>query len=72
MVTIGVDATVRKAHVYQSSGNDSLDRAAVEAVRRYAFRPARRGSEIVEAQAVVTIDWEILGSGASGTESRPH
>ena len=72
MVTIGIDATVKEAHLYQSSGNDSLDRAAVEAVRRYVFRPARRDSEIVEAQAVVTIDWEILGSGASGTESRPH
>ena len=72
MVTIGVDATVKDAHLYQSSGNDSLDRAAVEAVRRYVFRPARRDDRIVEAQAVVTIDWEILGSGASGRESRPH
>jgi TonB family protein len=72
MVTIGADATVKEAHLYQSSGNESLDRAAVEAVRHYMFRPARRGSEIVEAQAVVTIDWEILGSGASASESRPH
>jgi protein TonB len=72
MVTIGTDATVKEAHVYQSSGNDSLDRAAVEAVRRYLFRPARRDNRIVEAQAVVTIDWEILGSGASASASRPH
>ena len=72
MVTIGADATVKEAHLYQSSGNDSLDRAAVEAVRRYVFRPAHRDEEIVEAQAVVTIDWEILGSGANGRESRPH
>ena len=72
MVTIGADAAVKDAHVYQSSGDESLDRAAVEAVRRYVFRPARRGGEIVEAQAVVTIDWVILGSGASGAESRPR
>jgi len=72
MVTIGTDATVKDAHLYQSSGNDSLDRAAVEAVRHYVFRPARRDREVVEAQAVVTIDWEILGSGASGTDARPH
>jgi TonB family protein len=72
MVTIGTDATVKEAHLYQSSGNDSLDRAAVEAVRRYAFRPARRDDKIVEAQAILTIDWEILGSGANGAESRPH
>ncbi|HEX5122785.1 MAG TPA: energy transducer TonB [Rhodanobacteraceae bacterium] len=72
MVTIGTDATVEEAHVYQSSGNESLDRAAVEAVRRYLFRPARRDNRIVEAQAVVTIDWEILGAGASASESRPR
>ena len=70
MVTIGTDATVKEAHVYQSSGNDSLDRAAVEAVRHYRFRPARRDSEIVEAQAVVTIDWQILGSNVSVAASR--
>ena len=72
MVTIGADASVRDAHVYQSSGNASLDAAAVEAVRRYMFRPARRDREIVEAQAVVTIDWQILGSGASGAETQAH
>lgn len=72
MVTIDTDATVREAHLYQSSGNDSLDRAAVEAVRHYAFRPARRDNQIVEAEAIVTIDWEILGTGASGAELRPH
>jgi TonB family protein len=72
MVTIGSDASVRDAHVYQSSGNASLDAAAVEAVRHYMFRAARRDREIVEAQAVVTIDWQILGSGASGTETRSH
>jgi len=72
MVTIDTDANVKEAHVYQSSGNESLDRAALDAVRRYLFRPARRGDEIVEAQALVTIDWVILGSGASGAESRPH
>src|SRR6476646_1450864 len=27
MVTIGTDASVKEAHLYQSSGNDSLDRA---------------------------------------------
>jgi TonB family protein len=72
MVTIGTDARVKEAHVYQSSGNASLDVAAVEAVRHYMFRAARRDSEIVEAQAVLTIDWVILGGGASGKESRPH
>ena len=29
-------------------------------------------SDMCFAQAVVPIDWEILGSGASGAESRPR
>ena len=49
-VTIGIDTTVKEAHPYQSSGNDSLDSAVVAAVRRYVFRPARRDNEIIEAQ----------------------
>jgi hypothetical protein len=63
---------LKDAHVFQSSGNDSRDRAAVVAVCRYVFRPARRGHELVEAKAIVTIDGEILGSRASGAGSRPH
>jgi TonB family protein len=67
MVTIGADASVIDAHLFQSSGSDSLDRAAVEAVKRYVFRPARRDREEIEAQAIVTIDWVILGDGVSTT-----
>jgi TonB family protein len=72
MVTIGADARVHEAHVYKSSGIDSLDRASVEAVHRYEFRAAKRGDALVEAQALLTIDWVILDSGASGPEIRPQ
>ena len=69
VVTIGADNSVKDAHVYQSSGTESLDIAAVNAVRRYQFRAARRGDEIVEAQSIVTIDWAILANGVSDTRS---
>ena len=72
MVTIGSDARVRDAHVYQSSGVESLDLASLDAVRHYTFRAAKRGDAIVEAQALLTIDWVILESGASGPEIRPQ
>ena len=72
MVTIGADARVHEAHVYKSSGIESLDRASIEAVHRYEFRAAKRGDALVEAQALVTIDWVILESGASGPEIRPQ
>jgi len=72
MVTIGADARVHEAHVYKSSGIESLDLASIEAVHRYEFRAAKRGDALVEAQALVTIDWVILESGASGPEIRPQ
>jgi len=72
MVTIGADAHVRDAHVYKSSGVESLDVASLDAVRHYEFRAAKRGDALVEAQALLTIDWVILGSGASGPEIRPQ
>lgn len=72
MVTIGTDARVRDAHVYKSSGIESLDLASVEAVHHYEFRAAKRGDALVEAQALLTIDWVILDTGASGPEIRPQ
>jgi TonB family protein len=72
MVTIGADARIVEAHVYKSSGVESLDRASVAAVHQYAFRAAKRGDALVEAQALLTIDWVILDSGASGAEIRPQ
>ena len=42
------------------------------ALQRGAFRAATRGDALVEAQALLTIDGVILGSGASGPEIRPQ
>ncbi len=41
-VTIGPEGTVQEASVGVSSGFDRLDRAALEAVRRWRFVPGKR------------------------------
>lgn len=43
LIKIGADGRVTAASVYESSGLDSFDEAALEAIRRWRYRPARRG-----------------------------
>jgi periplasmic protein TonB len=45
--------------VRTSSGSERLDRAAIEAVRRWRFAPARRGAETVAAWALVPILFQL-------------
>jgi len=70
MVTVAADASVKEAHVYQSSGTPSLDQAAVDAIKRYLFKAAMRDDKPTEAQAIVTIEWSILASGASYSKAK--
>lgn len=46
-VYVSADGRVTDVQVDQSAGHPDLDRAAAEAVRRWKFEPARRGSEPV-------------------------
>jgi periplasmic protein TonB len=41
--------------VRTSSGSERLDRAAIDAVKRWRFSPARRGTEAVSAYALVPV-----------------
>jgi|GEM_PF-6744666 len=59
LVTIGSDSTLRNASVSGSSGDESLDRAALAAVARYTWRAAQKDDLFVEAQAYVTVAWRI-------------
>lgn len=43
----------------RSSGHETLDDAALDAVRKWKFVPARRGSELVEASVVVPVEFRI-------------
>ena len=44
-VFVGADGRVTDIEVDQSAGHPDLDRAAIDAVRRWKFEPGRRGSE---------------------------
>ena len=59
LVTIDSDGTLVAARVDRSSGNASLDRAALESLDRYTFKAAERDGVTVRADAIVTINWII-------------
>ena len=54
-VTVATDGSVDRLEVAESSGNRYLDRAAMEAVRRWRFQPAVRDGQPVVADVVVPI-----------------
>jgi protein TonB len=51
--------SVTAARVHQSSGNSSLDSAAVKAVRGWAFVPATRGGQNIESIVQVPVNFRI-------------
>ena len=59
LVRVGVDGRVVGASVDQSSGFPRLDAAAVEAVTRWRFVPARRGDEPVDSSVIVPITFAL-------------
>lgn len=58
-VRVSADGEAREVRIESSSGSERLDRAALDAVRRWRFSPARRGSEPVEGMALVPIDFAL-------------
>lgn len=61
MIEVGVDRSGQPKNVAlaKSSGYDLLDESALDAVRRWKFVPARRGSEHIEATVVVPVEFRI-------------
>lgn len=49
----------RRVELNASSGSDRLDRAAMDAVQRWSFVPARRGSRAMEAWVIVPIVFSL-------------
>lgn len=64
MLRVLVDATglVENATVQASSGTVSLDEAALAAVRRWRFSPARRAGTAVAHEVLVPVRFSILGN----------
>lgn len=60
-VTVAADGSVDRLELASGSGNRHLDRAAMEAVRRWRFQPATRGGQPVSAEVVVPISFTPQG-----------
>lgn len=58
-VRVGPDGKPREVKLASSSGSTRLDRAALEAVQRWGFEPARRGGSAVAAWVVVPITFKL-------------
>lgn len=56
-VEVGPDGRPSQVSVAQPSGSRDLDRAAVDAVRRWRFHPARRNGEAVSGTVIVPISF---------------
>ncbi|MDE2407282.1 MAG: energy transducer TonB [Xanthomonadaceae bacterium] len=54
-VEVAADGSVAAAGIAEGSGNRELDRAALEAVRRWHFQPATRNGQAVASEAIVPI-----------------
>jgi len=57
--TVGVDGVPRDVTVASPSGHACLDKAAVDAVKRWRFEPARRGGAAVEGTVDVPFRFEL-------------
>jgi len=58
-VHVLIDGRVGDVIVQQSAGHPDLDQAAIEAVRRWRFDPARRGSEPVAMWVLLPVEFQI-------------
>jgi protein TonB len=58
-VHVLVDGRVGDVVVQQSAGHPDLDQAAVDAVRRWRFEPARRGSDPVAMWVLLPVEFQI-------------
>jgi protein TonB len=63
----GVPTGVR---IKESSGHSLLDEAAVAAVKKWRFLPARSGGKAVAARVVAPIEFRLLKSGIPGGKPR--
>lgn len=56
---VGADGGVVSISIKQSSGHADLDKAAMNAVNRWRFKPGTKGGRNVQATAVVPFNFEV-------------
>lgn len=59
--TVAPDGSVERMELAEGSGNRELDRAAMEAVRRWKFKPAVRNGQPVTATVIVPLEFNPGG-----------
>lgn len=59
LVQVSKQGTAAQVEIKQSCGFARLDEAALEAVRKWRFIPARRGEEVIAASVVVPLTFRI-------------
>jgi protein TonB len=57
LVEVSVEGLSEKVTVQRSSGYESLDESAIEAVEKWKFIPAKRGDTPVSSSVVVPINF---------------
>jgi protein TonB len=58
-IFVAADGRVADVVVKQSAGHPDLDQAAADAVRRWRFEPARRGSEAVAMWVLLPVEFRL-------------
>ncbi|NCY24958.1 MAG: energy transducer TonB [Alphaproteobacteria bacterium] len=58
-VAVSEKGEARDVAVLRSSGSEVLDGAALDAVKRWRFVPAKRGGEVVEAHVIVPVEFKL-------------
>ena len=58
-VFIDEEGRVAEARVYESSGNEALDEAAMRAIRQGHFAPARNRGEVVPVWVALPVTFHV-------------
>jgi protein TonB len=58
-VLVADDGRVADVRVRQSAGHPDLDQAAVDAVRRWRFEPARRGNDAIAMWVQLPVEFRL-------------
>jgi protein TonB len=59
VVSVSAGGSAADVRVQESSGYACLDEAAVDAVKKWQFRPARRGDQAVEGKVEIPIHFVL-------------